>query len=200
MVCCTHLKWNVVPSPFQADSNTFLWLVSHPSGGLAKSLSTGLGPSCPRVTSPPAWQFRLPLSSADLSAVLGEVLVSSRGPQFFSTPNHEPQYFSKTHIKHLFENSAWLPRSYSSCSKLNLVCGAPPSCLMRRVYRRKLSSPTSRAPRGPCPSFPSCAPAGPDTLLSGVPAQSLRTNLLLPFSWASAENSFCFTVGFLSTL
>ena len=30
--------------------------------------------------------------------------------------------------------------------------------------------------------------------------QSLRTNLLLPFSWAFEEISFCFTVGFLSTL
>ena len=83
---------------------------------------------------------------------------------------------------------------------LNLVCGPPLSGLMPRVSHRKLSSRASWAPCGPGPSSPSCAPAGPDTLPSRAPAQSLRTSLLLPFSWASAENSFCFTVGFLSTL
>ena len=82
MIRSTHLKWNVVPSPFQTNSNTFLWLVSHPSGGLAKSLSTGLGPPCPWVTSPPAWQFRLPLSSADLSAVLGRCWSVAGAPSF----------------------------------------------------------------------------------------------------------------------
>lgn len=83
MVCSTHLKWNVAPSPFQADSYTFLWLVSHPLGGLAKSLSMVLRPPCPRVTSPPAWQFRLPLSSADLSAVLGRCWSVAGIPSFF---------------------------------------------------------------------------------------------------------------------
>ena len=83
---------------------------------------------------------------------------------------------------------------------LNLVCGPPLSGLMPRVSHRKLSSRASWAPCGPGPSSPSCAPAGPDTLPSRAPAQSLRTSLLLPFSWASAENSFCFTVGVLSTL
>ena len=53
MVCSTHLKQNVAPSPFQADSYNFLWLVSHPLDGLAKSLFLGLcPPPYPHVINP----------------------------------------------------------------------------------------------------------------------------------------------------
>ena len=72
MVCSTHLKQNVAPSPFQADSYNFLWLVSHPLDGLAKSLCLGLcPPPYPQVINPRAWQFHPPLSSADIFSVLG---------------------------------------------------------------------------------------------------------------------------------